>query len=71
MDETSISDLHGFVLETLPSAPVARRIRLLRTLAQVIGSAQLAGELRAEADDLQRAENRHSQLVLNFREAMK
>lgn len=70
-DTTSLKDLHGYVLECLPSAPVARRIRLLNTLAQVIGSSAVARELRAEAEDLQRAEDRHKQLVLNFRGALK
>lgn len=64
---TDIGDLHCFVIERLPELPVARRIVLLNTLAEVIGSADLAGDLRREAAALAAIEQSHQQLLLKFR----
>jgi hypothetical protein len=66
-DEVNIGDLHAFVMECLPKAPVARRISLLRTLAAVIGDARLATQLRDEARDLELIERQHAAILAHFR----
>jgi hypothetical protein len=66
-DDISLTELHDFVLERVTEVPAARRVVLLRTLAVVIGSAELARELRAIATDLERIERRQKKLLLNFR----
>lgn len=59
-------DLHSFVVEHIHEVPVARRIVLLRTLAEVVGSSQLAHELSVEASALEKIEEQHQQMLLNF-----
>ena len=64
---TDLQELHLHVLETVPAVHPARRARIFRALADIIGDETYAAVLieRAEAAEaLQRADG---QLALNFR----
>ncbi len=62
-EPVNMAELHSFVLEGLPAVPTARRIVILRALAAVIGSADLAKKLRQEADDLETIEKQHAEIL--------
>lgn len=68
---TSLQALHAFVLEHIDDAPLAKRTLLLRTLADVIGSASDAAQLREMADELDTIANKHGQLQLALRVGLK
>lgn len=58
--------LTGYILERLPSEPIARRIELTRALA-LISPTREQVELNKMADELENIERRHQQLLLNFK----
>lgn len=57
----------GFVLERLPEEPIRRRIPMLRDLAAFAPSNARRRTLIAMADELQDIEERHHQLLLDFK----
>lgn len=65
--DSDFGELYGFVLEKLPDASAAKRARMCRTFATIIGRAKYAEALLAQADDLESAERRHDQMLLEFR----
>jgi hypothetical protein len=65
--EGTTVELYEFVLENLPSAPIAKRARLCRTLAVIIGDEPCARELNAQAARLEAIDQDHGQLLLAYR----
>ena len=62
-----IAELYTFVLERLPEAPVAKRARLCRALAEIVGDESAARDLISQAEQLEYLDVAHGQLVLRFR----
>jgi len=54
-------------IATMLDLPTARRIVLLRSLAIEINDQQIARHCRNLADELERVEKNHAQLLLNLR----
>ncbi len=64
--ERDFAELYGFVLEKLPDAPVAKRARMCRAFAAIIGREKWARSLNAQAALLEHAEKQHRELALDF-----
>jgi hypothetical protein len=67
MPKQPTSILFDFVLEKAADETAARRVRLYRALASVIGNESDAVTLVTLADDLEAIERKHRQLVLDFK----
>lgn len=63
---TPIEDLHAFVIEASLSLPAARRARIYRALAEIIGDERTSLELQQMAEDLEAIDRRSRQLLLNL-----
>jgi hypothetical protein len=69
--ETSTSELYEFVMEKLPDVGIAKRARLCRTLATIIGEEILARDLVNQAEQLEEIEREHGQMLLSYRVSRK
>lgn len=65
--EQDTTELYQFLLEVLPQATAARRARICRALANIIGSSDFARVLLEESEQCEAIERAHLQLVLDFR----
>lgn len=65
----SATRVTAFVLDRLSSEPVATRVTILRDLANISPLPDEAKRIRTLADELEDAERRHRQLVLDFKRA--
>ena len=59
-------ELIAHVLESSPSLPPSRRMRVLRGLAEVIGKTEEANELNALTAELEAAERRLQEFAFNL-----
>ncbi len=60
-------ELYAFVIDRLDAEPLAKRARLKRALAGIVGDVKLARELERMASDLEVIDRAHRQLVLDFK----
>ena len=67
--DPKVIELYSFVLEKLPDESTAKRARLSRALATIIADEKAALQLNALADECDRIDRLHVQLVLNFQRA--
>jgi hypothetical protein len=63
---TPLQDLHAFVLAESFRLPAARRARIYRALADIVGDEVAARELIQLAMDLEAIDRRSRQLLLNL-----
>lgn len=64
--------LNEFVLERVAEVPLHRRITILRALAALLPAKSTKSRaLLAMADELQAIEERHQQLLLDFKRRMR
>lgn len=60
------NELLAFVLEASSTLPVGRRVRVLRGLAEVVGSSREQNQLNSLANDLETADRHLLEFSFNF-----
>lgn len=68
MPSEAMKTVIDFCLEHAPAAPVQRRIKLYRGLAEFCGDMQQAAQFSAAAREMEAAEARCQELHLPFRQ---